>query len=977
MPISSLGNIQSGSALIDTRVESDVALHVFLAANKPGVVNTLVWPISATWTENVDGFEIGDIRLQFYQPDGTILDKPLGFISNFQGSDGGGTFTFDLNVPDLALGEVDIIVEAGSATATADENRAGPASPVVLTLKYNTAIPAGIAPTVEISTPDRIWRDRVYPVRFEWSEPVGGFNLADDVELDVQAATISNLQQLDDAGKEYIAELLLPDNASGVIKITVLMGSVQGIQALGPAADAEETFMFDTRTQDRTVTGATVVDTQTRELATIGQGAYAGCMELIQHGETVYGVRQILKDRGTTPDNSVALDKQASAILFSFDFTSSTYTVLKEYDNITTAARSLTIHNNTLYFFEGSHWSYIKNDHVDTEVVDGERRRTYAWKENVGQLWNIGGGRTETREITVSGSTLYMTGLDIDGLYTVNTTTGVATRVGSATQFGVTEATPTGMAFIDSVLYMVGNNAILYTVNTTTGVATRVGSATQFGVEEAAARDLAFANGSLYMIGQTTLALYTVNTTTGVATRVGSATQFGANINNVRGLAAINGVLYMSEWTTGALYTVNTSTGVATRVGSATQFGVGENRPFGLTSIGDVLYMVGLSTDALYTVNTSTGVATRVGSATQFGVGENLPTALAARVDPPRTETITTVIPGGTIESVGSWRTAFVNPDPQEAPRDRYYGRHGGMASPMISAEDKLHLLPGFGRLDEIANIDSDVSRIDNWNWLQLDDKQNRRIHDINTNNRTGWQVLQDIATSTGSRIGFDVDTFIMESHNPPSVKLAAAITNNSTAAIKDANRSAFSQDHVLIDNELATYTLANNEITLVDRGVYPTTQANHEVDDAVYFVDHILELNSLHPSEPVDDINFRNAEEIFYNAITIQDTAGNNYDFRNADSISKFGERKLELATLLNETQQPLIRSIGQDYLNRFSVLRQIINLTLKTSVYIKVGDVLYSNIGDRTHLQRAVQVMEVSHSMVAQQTTVVAITL
>ena len=972
MPISSLGNIQSGSALIDTRVESDVALHVFLAANKPGVVNTLVWPISATWTENVDGFEIGDIRLQFYQPDGTILDKPLGFISNFQGSDGGGTFTFDLNVPDLALGEVDIIVEAGSATATADENRAGPASPVVLTLKYNTAIPAGIAPTVEISTPDRIWRDRVYPVRFEWSEPVGGFNLANDVELDVQTATITNLQQLDDAGKEYIADLLLPDNASGVIKITVLMGSVQGIQALGPAADTEATFMFDTRTQDRTVTGATVVDTQTRELATIGQGAYAGCMELIQHGETVYGVRQILKDRGTTPDNSVALDKQASAILFSFDFTSSTYTVLKEYDNITTAARSLTIHNNTLYFFEGSHWSYIKNDHVDTEVVDGERRRTYAWKENVGQLWGISGGTLTTTERTVEKS--LGSNLGFDSLFEIS-----------------------AMTYADGFLY-VYRDALhkLYTVNLRT---LEVSEIADVLTSRYSVSDFMFHSGTLYSLSYDTTtrsdAIHSIDVSSGQSTLVARTSE------RIYGFAS-NGTTVYGVSFSRYLSTISLATGSLTRVGNTRSA-----LAHGLAFHNNVLYYVNSGAREFGTINISTGVRSRIARNLRGSLfvslasdGTNLYASFRAdsRDDPEQpyfirtinpadgvfgdvsvetTERTTTGTPGGTIESVGSWRTAFVNPDPQEAPRDRYYGRHGGMASPMISAEDKLHLLPGFGRLDEIANIDSDVSRIDNWNWLQLDDKQNRRIHDINTNNRTGWQVLQDIATSTGSRIGFDVDTFIMESHNPPSVKLAAAITNNSTAAIKDANRSAFNQDHAIINSEMITYTLANDEITLVDRGVYPTTQANHEVDDAVYFVDHIISLNSLHPSEPVDDINFRNAEEIFYNAITIQDTAGNNYDFRNADSISKFGERKLELATLLNETQQPLIRSIGQDYLNRFSVLRQIINLTLKTSVYIKVGHVLYSNIGDRTHLQRAVQVMEVSHSMVAQQTTVVAITL
>ncbi len=74
-------------------------------------------------------------------------------------------------------------------------------------------------------------------------------------------------------------------------------------------------------------------------------------------------------------------------------------------------------------------------------------------------------------------------GSNNDVLYTVDTTKGVATRVGSATQFGVSETFPRGMAAIGSTLYMVGDgNDVLYTVDTTTGVATRVGSATQLAL---------------------------------------------------------------------------------------------------------------------------------------------------------------------------------------------------------------------------------------------------------------------------------------------------------------------------------------------------------------------------------------------------------------------------------------------------------------------------------------------------------------
>ena len=228
------------------------------------------------------------------------------------------------------------------------------------------------------------------------------------------------------------------------------------------------------------------------------------------------------------------------------------------------------------------------------------------------------------------GTNLYMVGSVRDALYTLNATTGLATRVGSATQFGVNESVPTGLAFHNGTLYMLGSaNDALYTLNTTTGIATRVGSATRFGVNETSPSGLASDGTNLYMLGGANDVLYTLNTTTGIATRVGSATRFGVNEQYPDGLAFHNGTLYMLGGANGVLYTLNTTTGIATRVGSATRFGVNETSPTGLASDGTNLYMVGQGTDALYTLNTTTGAATSVTHPRGYGVGESSGVILA------------------------------------------------------------------------------------------------------------------------------------------------------------------------------------------------------------------------------------------------------------------------------------------------------------------------------------------------------------
>ena len=279
---------------------------------------------------------------------------------------------------------------------------------------------------------------------------------------------------------------------------------------------------------------------------------------------------------------------------------------------------SLASHNGKIYMVGSS------NDALYTvNPTTGRATR-------VGTATNFGVDETSPMGLASHNGKLYMVGLSNDALYTVNPTTGAATRVGSARRFGVGEDSPVGLGSHNGKLYMVGRHyAALYTLNPTTGVAARVGSATNFGVREYHPGGLASHNGTLYMVGRDYGVLYTLNPTTGAAARVGSARRFGVNEGSPSGLASHNGTLYMVGWGNDSLYTVNTTTGVAARVGTP-YFGVNERLPNGVVSHNGTLYMVGRNNDALYTLNPTTGVAARVGTATKFGVNEGSPSGVAS-----------------------------------------------------------------------------------------------------------------------------------------------------------------------------------------------------------------------------------------------------------------------------------------------------------------------------------------------------------
>ena len=234
-------------------------------------------------------------------------------------------------------------------------------------------------------------------------------------------------------------------------------------------------------------------------------------------------------------------------------------------------------------------------------------------------------------EAQSSSGTLYMLGYDPPGLFTLNTSTGNATKVGTLTNFGVSEDRPSGLAYDTkrNVAYFVGfTTDALYTIDLTTGAVTRIGAETAFGVGETDPSALMYVptTDTLYLVGNTIGALHTLNISTGRATRVGSATLFGVNENRATGLTynSSTNTAYFTGRGTDRLYTLNLTTGVATKVS--------DNRissnPRGLATDGTTTWSTDWTTDALYSVNTANGRGSRIGTATKFGVNQDRPGSL-------------------------------------------------------------------------------------------------------------------------------------------------------------------------------------------------------------------------------------------------------------------------------------------------------------------------------------------------------------
>lgn len=179
---------------------------------------------------------------------------------------------------------------------------------------------------------------------------------------------------------------------------------------------------------------------------------------------------------------------------------------------------------------------------------------------NVNVIGNMGRAMTDI----AFDSTGNLYGITFSSLYSINTTTGASTSIGS---HNLGTGNKNSLVF-DAAGNLFAANSSLYTLNTATGASTLIGSG---GSSYQSSGDLAFVGGELFLSsshgpGDT---LVKLNTSTGIGTDVGSI-----GFSNVFGLATPdNGNLYGVSGT--GVLTINTASGAGALAVSYSGQGLG------------------------------------------------------------------------------------------------------------------------------------------------------------------------------------------------------------------------------------------------------------------------------------------------------------------------------------------------------------------------------------------------------------------
>ena len=318
-----------------------------------------------------------------------------------------------------------------------------------------------------------------------------------------------------------------------------------------------------------------------------------------------------------------------------------------------------------------------------------------------------------------------------------------------------------------------------------------------------------------------------------------------------------------------------------------------------------------------------------------------------------------------------NWRSKL--PDADE---NRYSGIHGGTCSPMRIYNGELYIYSGRSDLESVdekppttetteADFVYAATELTDWQLIRYSDKLSKRVDLLETNTRSGWQLLEQVALITNSVIGFNKGLFVFKPRNPTTATIKTDITDSSDVLeYENFNREFPDSGIIAIGSELIKYTAkTNTELTGLVRGSEQTTPLAHIRGDAILLVNHILDADALR--QPISELSVKNDSSNLYNDIRLEYASG--YDLppikkTNEQSIIANKLKVLENSVPLSFHQGKWAEFIAEDLIKSFGDLQYNLDLTLKPSPQLALTQVIAVKEPLKTGLFRLSHIVSIS---------------
>ncbi len=323
------------------------------------------------------------------------------------------------------------------------------------------------------------------------------------------------------------------------------------------------------------------------------------------------------------------------------------------------------------------------------------------------------------------------------------------------------------------------------------------------------------------------------------------------------------------------------------------------------------------------------------------------------------------------ISEVGlNWRSSFPT-----GVADLFDGVHGGTVSPMVSDGDALHII----------SHKKDVFNVNGIQWIMYGSQLNQRISVLETNGKTGFEIIESLAGLTNSILGYEKSRFIFKPRKQTQAYLNDDIdSTQDNLEYKSLNRLFASTEGTLkIDEEIMTYeNITHPHITVLTRGAHDTTPVSHSVNTPIVFIDKVIDAMNL--SRPINDMDIETDSTLIYNSLMTtyaenQVPRVDNLSFPtvDADSITEHGEKKFKLELQLDFHQQLWAKRMTRDFVDRYKNLGIKIRLILKREFDIELGDVIYLLEPILEDVKLLCQVMSVSQLKKSEETEVIVMSI
>ena len=308
--------------------------------------------------------------------------------------------------------------------------------------------------------------------------------------------------------------------------------------------------------------------------------------------------------------------------------------------------------------------------------------------------------------------------------------------------------------------------------------------------------------------------------------------------------------------------------------------------------------------------------------------------------------------------------------------RSSLFGKHTGMVSRMVSEDDNLHLISGFGNLDYVDDNDHLTAAENNWQHLALRKTLDMRVPVLHTNDRVVMDLLKELAFISLSIIGVQNGKVTLKPKETQAAEISTAIADSGSVATIDLQNINYhplpASGQVLINQEVFAYTSTSpgpgmvlgvgESLGGISRSQADTDAAAHSDGDSVYWIDHIIDVWEDGFLEPYEQLTFVDELEAMFNSVSIQFADGQSLTVSDDTSIDQYGLREFTKATLLVRTQAVWAKLIADQYLKFLSNLRQTVTFTLDATFFLNIGDTVLVRESYRSKLFALCEVLEIT---------------